>query len=189
MWGGEGRRVVERGISFDLLWQHVLMALGTTHPSCHIKECDSKNHQEGTVAGIAEQCSHLCEMYSLADRWNGSPTIEYKQWWCCMLTDRGSWPCRGVLGSGDVTHFRYDVAEVKLSVRDTPEWLTSLTKSGQSTADLCALPEALRSPHCCDISPSRCYCSSNTTTAAAAMQQQQPSSTHTAAAAAAQQLV
>ena len=38
--------------------------------------------------------------------------------------------CRGVLGSGDVTHFQYDVAEVKLSVRERPEWLESLTASG-----------------------------------------------------------
>ena len=44
--------------------------------------------------------------------------------------------CRGVLGSGDVTHFQYDVAEVKLSVRERPEWLESLTASGQLNAQL-----------------------------------------------------
>lgn len=46
--------------------------------------------------------------------------------------------CRGLLGSGDVTHFQYDVAEVKLSVRERPEWLESLTASGQLTAELYA---------------------------------------------------
>ena len=45
--------------------------------------------------------------------------------------------CRGMLGSRDVTHFQYDVAEVKLSVRERPEWLTSLENSGQQPAVSC----------------------------------------------------
>ena len=45
-----------------------------------------------------------------------------------------------MLGSGDVTHFQYDVAEVKLSVRERPEWLTKLTASGQHTAQAYVLP-------------------------------------------------
>jgi hypothetical protein len=41
--------------------------------------------------------------------------------------------CRGVLGSGDVTHFQYDVAEVKLGIKDRPAWIEDLVNSGQST--------------------------------------------------------
>lgn len=44
--------------------------------------------------------------------------------------------CRAELGSGDVTHFQYDVAEVKLSIGERPAWLESLTASGQLTAQL-----------------------------------------------------
>ena len=91
--------------------------------------------------------SHLCDMYAAAEVKPDSTVV------VLVLTDRGWWPCRGVLGSGDVTHFRYDVAEVKLSIREPPEWLTSLTESGQSTAHLHVLRRALRAPHCCDDSP------------------------------------
>ena len=45
-----------------------------------------------------------------------------------MVTD--SMTCRGVLGSGDVTHFQYDVAEVKLGIKDRPEWIKALVTSG-----------------------------------------------------------
>ncbi|DBA70938.1 TPA: hypothetical protein ACH3X2_011383 [Trebouxia sp. C0005] len=44
----------------------------------------------------------------------------------------GDW-CRdlgGVLGSGDVTHFQYDVAEVKLGIKDRPAWIKDLVNSG-----------------------------------------------------------
>ncbi|KAL0043917.1 hypothetical protein WJX82_004729 [Trebouxia sp. C0006] len=44
----------------------------------------------------------------------------------------GDW-CRdlgGVLGSGDVTHFQYDVAEVKLGIKDRPAWIEDLVNSG-----------------------------------------------------------
>ena len=39
--------------------------------------------------------------------------------------------CRGVLGSGDVTHFQYDVAEVKLGIKDRPAWIEELVNLGQ----------------------------------------------------------
>ena len=59
--------------------------------------------------------------------------------------------CRGVLGSGDVTHFQYDVAEVKLSVRERPEWLESLTSSGQPTVQLCFCDaiDSIQEDHSC----------------------------------------
>ncbi len=44
--------------------------------------------------------------------------------------------CRGVLGSGDVTHFQYDVAEVKLGIKDRPAWIEDLVNSGQSMRHL-----------------------------------------------------
>ena len=49
-----------------------------------------------------------------------------------MITMICLW-CRGVLGSGDVTHFQYDVAEVKLGIKDRPAWIEDLVNSGQST--------------------------------------------------------
>ncbi|KAL0024932.1 hypothetical protein WJX77_004294 [Trebouxia sp. C0004] len=36
----------------------------------------------------------------------------------------------GVLGSGDVTHFQYDVAEVKLGIKARPAWIEDLVHSG-----------------------------------------------------------
>ena len=45
--------------------------------------------------------------------------------WLCLL-------CSGVLGSGDVTHFQYDVAEVKLGTKDRPKWIEDLVTSGQA---------------------------------------------------------